>query len=61
MIQGKQLSNNLEQKKKRINELEQETEYLNKQIQLALQEQIKQDGLVEEARSEQKQSESRKN
>ena len=32
MIQGKQLSNNLEQKKKRINELENETEYLNKQI-----------------------------
>ena len=38
MIQGKQLSNNLEEKKKRINELELETEYLNRQIQLALQE-----------------------
>jgi cell division protein FtsB len=30
LIQGKQLSNNLEQKKKHIKELEDETEYLNK-------------------------------
>ena len=58
MIQSKLLRNNLDEKKRKIQELEDEAIRLNQHIQLAQNEQVKQDGLVEEARSESKQKES---
>ena len=61
MIQSKQLSNLLADKKQHIADLHSEQEMLVAQITEAQQELIKHDGLVEEARSELKQTESRKN
>jgi protease II len=61
MIQGKQLKNLLQAKKTRIADLQTEQEQLMTAIAEAQQELIKHDGLVEEARSELKQTESRKN
>lgn len=61
IIQSKQLGNELNKKRTKIGELEDEQKSLEAQITEARQELIKHDGLVEEARSDLKQQESRKN
>lgn len=61
MIQRQLLHNHLLQKKQTIKELDNENAILVEQITNAQQQQIAQDALVEEARSELKQTESRMN
>ena len=60
MVQSYQLNNLLDQKKGKIISQKQQEKSLKERITIAQQELIRQDGLVEEARSELKQTESRK-